>query len=136
MFRFIGKKRFTALLECERRVQSLEDQLGEKKRLVEELSRSYAGNDLTGIAEVLCRTLSGQMDRTRDLGERQVRGLMEGIEKSRQRIERLQVFIAIAMRHIGRLEGLSRCGGHIRLECSESRDLILAAEHYQRSLQS
>ena len=68
----------------------------------------------------LRRTLSEQIDKTRDHGSQQYWDLLERLELGHTRIEKLQTFIAITMRHIGRLEGQIRSTGLVKSPSSWS----------------
>jgi len=119
----------------EEQTRELQNRLREKEALLEDVSRSCASHDLVGMAEVLCRTFAEQADKSRDLEAERCRRLMAGLEHGRRKIETLQIFLSIAMRHIGRLEGLSLHSEEITLKPEHSRDLITAAQNYQNSLQ-
>lgn len=123
------------LEERDQTITRLTGELQSKTALIENLARAYATHDLAGMFDGLRRTLCEQIDKTRDHGAQQYWDLMERLERGRDQIHKLQTFISIAMRHIGRMEGQAKLTHQIVLTSEESRDVIQAAEIYQRTLQ-
>ena len=124
------------LNEKDQTITQLTEELQEKNRLIESLAQSYAAHDLSGMFDGLRKTLSEQIDKTRNHGSQQYWDLLERLELGHSRIEKLQTFIAVTMRHIGRLEGQIRSSGRVVFSDTESRDVIAAAETYQNAIQT
>lgn len=125
--------------QLQERVQTIDQltqELDSRNQQIEHLAESYAAHDMTAIFDGLRQTLSEQIDKTRDHSGQQYWHLLERLEQGRARIEKLQMFISIAMRHIGRLEGQIKSAGRVVFTDSESRDVITAAESYQKAIQN
>lgn len=123
------------LSDKDQTIAHLTQELKNKTELIEHLARAYATHDLTGMFDGLRSSLSEQIDKTRDHGAQQYWDLLGKLEQGHNQIQKLQTFISIAMRHIGRMEGQAKLSNQITLSPEESRDVIHAAEIYQRTLQ-
>ncbi len=133
------KRRVTVLQEeldaKDQTIAQLRQEVEEKTSLIETLAQSYACHDLAGMFDGLRKTLSEQIDKTREHGGEKYWDLMAKLERGHTQIQKLQTFISITMRHIGRMEGQAKASGQIRFTEVESRDVIVAAENYQNALQ-
>lgn len=138
MIKIITGKRLRSLKESSDRTQELEQALSaertENERLAATLEEACSGAGFNGLASVLCTTFATQLDHSRELGERQSTGLLAKLEEGRRRCERLHELIAAMMRHVGRLEGLTQGGEAVHLESAMCRELIEAANRFDRLL--
>ncbi len=123
------------LLEKDQAINRLARELETKDRLINNLARSYAAHDMTAIFDGLRKSLSEQIDKTREFGGRQYWDLVSKLEHSHRQIQKLQAFIAVTMRHVGQIEGQAKRSAQITLSPEESRAVIQAAETYQQTLQ-
>ena len=123
------------LTDKDQAIAHLTQELQNKTELIEHLARAYATHDLTGMFDGLRNTLSEQINKTRDHGAQQYWDLLGRLEQGHHQIQKLQTFISISMRHIGRMEGQAKLSNQIILSLEESRDVIHAAENYQNALQ-
>jgi hypothetical protein len=123
------------LADKDQTITHLTKELQNRDQVIENLAQSYAAHDMTAIFDGLRKSLSEQIDKTREFGGRQYWDLMGKLEQGHNQIQKLQGFIAVTMRHVGRMEGQAKLSNQITLSPEESRDVIHAAEIYQRTLQ-
>jgi len=136
MIKIITKKKLRSLEESSDRAIELEQTLSTEREEMERLAQQLAeaGTGFNGLATVLCTTFATQLDKSRELGERQTTDLMTRIETVRQRHDILQNLVAAAMRHVGRLEGLTRNGEAVSIDPAICQELLEAADRFDRLL--